>query len=112
MDEESEALSDLDPVVGQYALTRSDYQGIAFTDAEWREMIGVFPGGVCDDSKPGVNQGGSREPFSRCHWPQSVHSNRSVERSNFEGTGHGSSRRPASRFRTEHHVRNGRSSTC
>jgi len=39
------------------ALSRANYPGIAFTDDEWRQLLEVFRGGVCDYSKPGVNQG-------------------------------------------------------
>lgn len=35
---------------------RLDYPGVSFTDAEWQRMLQVFPSGVCDYSKPGVNQ--------------------------------------------------------
>lgn len=37
-------------------LDRSDYT-LPFTDAEWATMQATFPGGVCDFSKPGVDQG-------------------------------------------------------
>jgi hypothetical protein len=38
-------------------LNRSDNYGpVAFTDAEWTRMQAIFPGGVCDFSKPGVDQ--------------------------------------------------------
>jgi hypothetical protein len=33
---------------------RSDYRG--FTDAQWRKLLAIFPGGVCDWSKPGIGQ--------------------------------------------------------
>ncbi|NUS00692.1 MAG: hypothetical protein HOV67_36190 [Kribbellaceae bacterium] len=36
------------------APVRSDYPG--FTDADWRRLHAIFPGGVCDWSKPGVGQ--------------------------------------------------------
>lgn len=35
---------------------RADYK-VAFGDAEWQELTGIFPAGVCDYSKPGVNAG-------------------------------------------------------
>jgi hypothetical protein len=38
-------------------LSRSSYAPIEFTDAEWSELQGVFPQGVCNFSKPGVDQG-------------------------------------------------------
>ncbi len=34
---------------------RADY-GVALTDAEWARLHEVFPGGVCDYTKPGVGQ--------------------------------------------------------
>ena len=37
-------------------LSRSDYGGITFTDAEWGQLQQIFPKGVCDYSKPGVDQ--------------------------------------------------------
>ena len=37
-----------------HAPVRSDYPG--FTDAQWTRLLAVFPGGVCDWSKPGVGQ--------------------------------------------------------
>jgi hypothetical protein len=37
-------------------LDRSDYQ-VTFTDAEWQELQQAFPTGVCDYTKPGVEQG-------------------------------------------------------
>jgi hypothetical protein len=37
-------------------LSRSDYPGIAFTDAEWTQLRETFPAGVCDYSKPAVDQ--------------------------------------------------------
>jgi hypothetical protein len=33
---------------------RSEYPG--FTDAQWNKLLAIFPGGVCDWSKPGVEQ--------------------------------------------------------
>jgi len=37
-------------------LQRSDYPGIAFTDAEWAQLQQAFPTGVCDWSKPGIGE--------------------------------------------------------
>jgi hypothetical protein len=37
-------------------LSRSDYPGITFSDSEWATLQQVFPTGVCDFSKPGVDQ--------------------------------------------------------
>jgi len=34
---------------------RSDYAN--FSDAEWQQLKSIFPSGVCDFSKPGLNQG-------------------------------------------------------
>ena len=40
-------------------LNRSDdYGPIAFTDAQWARMQTIFPDGVCDFSKPGVDAAG------------------------------------------------------
>jgi hypothetical protein len=36
-------------------LRRGDY-GVAFTDAQWAQLVATFPDGVCDFSKPGVDQ--------------------------------------------------------
>ncbi len=36
-------------------LRRADYK-VTFTDAEWTALQLVFPSGVCDFSKPGVDQ--------------------------------------------------------
>jgi hypothetical protein len=36
-------------------LQRGDY-GVQFTDAQWAQVETTFPGGVCDFSKPGVDQ--------------------------------------------------------
>jgi hypothetical protein len=41
-------------------LNRSDnYGSTPFTDAQWLQMQQIFPGGVCDFSKPGVDQQGT-----------------------------------------------------
>jgi hypothetical protein len=37
-------------------MRQSDYYPIAFTDQEWAALEQVFPGGVCDWGKPGVDQ--------------------------------------------------------
>jgi Tannase-like family of unknown function (DUF6351) len=37
-------------------LRRSDYKGILFTAAEWKQLQKTFSSGVCDYSKPGVDQ--------------------------------------------------------
>jgi hypothetical protein len=37
-------------------LLRTDYYPVQFTDAQWSALQKVFPGGVCDWSKPGVSQ--------------------------------------------------------
>jgi hypothetical protein len=37
-------------------LHRGDYGGMTFTSAQWAELKQVFPDGVCDFSKPGVDQ--------------------------------------------------------
>jgi len=38
-------------------LNRSDYLPVVFTDPQWQELEQAFPTGVCDYSKPGVDQG-------------------------------------------------------
>ena len=41
-------------------LNRSDdYGSVPFTDAQWATLQTLFPGGVCDFSKPGVDQQGT-----------------------------------------------------
>ena len=41
-------------------LNRSDdYGSIPFTDAQWTRLQAIFPNGVCDFSKPGVDQQGT-----------------------------------------------------
>jgi hypothetical protein len=37
-------------------LLRTDYYPVQFTDAQWAALAKVFPGGVCDWSRPGVSQ--------------------------------------------------------
>ena len=37
-------------------LDRSDYYPLQFTDDEWAQLEKTFPTGVCDYSKPGVDQ--------------------------------------------------------
>jgi hypothetical protein len=39
-------------------LDRSSYP-VTFTDQQWAELQGAFPNGVCDYSKPGVDQHGA-----------------------------------------------------
>jgi hypothetical protein len=39
-------------------LRRDDYP-VSFTDAQWSSLQQAFPGGVCDYSKPGVDQHGA-----------------------------------------------------
>jgi hypothetical protein len=38
-------------------LNRADYVPVVFTDLQWQELEQAFPTGVCDYSKPGVDQG-------------------------------------------------------
>jgi hypothetical protein len=45
-------------------LDRTSY-GQTFTDAQWATMAIIFPTGVCDYSKPGVNQQRWRPELSR-----------------------------------------------
>jgi hypothetical protein len=40
-------------------LARSDYYPTAFTDDQWSQLEATFPAGVCDWSKPGVDQVGT-----------------------------------------------------
>jgi hypothetical protein len=40
-------------------LRRSDYYPIAFTDSQWARLQSAFPTGVCDWSRPGVDQVGA-----------------------------------------------------
>jgi hypothetical protein len=40
------------------ALRRDDYP-VKFSDAQWKQLQQAFPGGVCDYSKPGVDQHGA-----------------------------------------------------
>jgi hypothetical protein len=37
-------------------LDRAGYGGVQFTDAQWAELETAFPNGVCDFSRPGVDQ--------------------------------------------------------
>jgi hypothetical protein len=37
-------------------LRRSDYTPVQFTDAQWAQIEQAFPTGVCDWSKPGVDE--------------------------------------------------------
>ena len=37
----------------------ADYGPMPFTDAQWAQMQAIFPSGVCDYSKPGVEQQGT-----------------------------------------------------
>jgi hypothetical protein len=37
-------------------LRRGDYYPVIFTDAQWAQLEKAFPTGVCDWSKPGVEQ--------------------------------------------------------
>jgi hypothetical protein len=40
-------------------LDRSSYGSITFTDDQWAQLQQAFPGGVCDWSKPGIDQQGA-----------------------------------------------------
>jgi hypothetical protein len=37
-------------------LRRSDYRSVVFTDAQWAQLRSIFPRGVCDFSKPGLDR--------------------------------------------------------
>jgi hypothetical protein len=40
-------------------LLRSDYAPVQFTEAQWAQVASAFPDGVCDFSRPGVDQRGA-----------------------------------------------------
>ena len=40
-------------------LRRLDYYPITFTDSQWQRLVQAFPTGVCDWSRPGVDQAGA-----------------------------------------------------
>ena len=40
-------------------LNRADYGDVRFTDEQWAALLGIFPTGVCDFSRPGVEQQGT-----------------------------------------------------
>jgi hypothetical protein len=40
-------------------LRRLDYYPITFTDEQWQQLVQAFPTGVCDWTKPGVDQQGT-----------------------------------------------------
>jgi hypothetical protein len=40
-------------------LNRADYGGVRFTDGQWAALQRIFPTGVCDYSRPGVDQQGT-----------------------------------------------------
>ena len=37
-------------------MSMADYPGVTFTGTQWAALSAVFPGGVCDYSKPGIGQ--------------------------------------------------------
>lgn len=37
-------------------LSKGDYTNVTFTDSQWNQLQTIFPNGVCDYSKPGVEQ--------------------------------------------------------
>jgi Tannase-like family of unknown function (DUF6351) len=37
-------------------LDRASYTGVTFTDPQWAQLQAAFPAGVCDYSKPGIDQ--------------------------------------------------------
>jgi Tannase-like family of unknown function (DUF6351) len=41
------------------ALTRGPYYPITFTDSQWQQLQAAFPTGVCDWTKPGIDQQGA-----------------------------------------------------
>jgi Tannase-like family of unknown function (DUF6351) len=49
-------------------VNRADYK-VTFTDAEWQNMTALFPTGVCDYSKPGINQGTVTGTYQRLPLP-------------------------------------------
>ena len=40
-------------------LRRLDYYPLTFTDSQWQRLVQAFPTGVCDWSRPGVDQAGA-----------------------------------------------------
>jgi hypothetical protein len=40
-------------------MRRTDYYPVSFTDPQWAALAKAFPGGVCDWSRPGVDQKGT-----------------------------------------------------
>jgi hypothetical protein len=45
-------------------LDAADYGNVAFSNAQWTRLQAVFPGGVCDWSKPGVGQQAAESPLT------------------------------------------------
>lgn len=45
-------------------LNPADYAPVAFTAAQWTRLLGAFPDGVCDWSRPGVGQQEAQSPQS------------------------------------------------
>jgi hypothetical protein len=41
------------------ALRRLDYYPLTFTDSQWQRLVAAFPNGVCDWSRPGIDQAGA-----------------------------------------------------
>ena len=53
-------------------LTRVDYVGIAFSDAQWARLRETFPDGVCDWTRPGVGQQPAVSPLTFSGGPGGV----------------------------------------
>lgn len=45
-------------------LAAADYPGVAFAPGQWTRLQAVFPGGVCDWTKPGVGQQAAASPLT------------------------------------------------
>jgi hypothetical protein len=60
-------------------LSRGDYK-VTFTDAEWQQMVALFPGGVCDYSKPGIGQGTITGTYQRLPLPPAAEAPRVTSR--------------------------------
>jgi len=53
-------------------LDQTEYASVAFTDSQWARLQAVFPGGVCDWSKPGVGQQPAVSPLDFAGGPGGV----------------------------------------
>lgn len=53
-------------------LAFADYTGVTFTPAQQARLAAVFPGGVCDWSKPGIGQQAANAPYTFAAGPGGV----------------------------------------